>query len=113
MAARRWPRQALSVMQQPEYPANMSRGATFLMIGALAAVDCALVCINAHTGIQLNTRRAMAEASQRYSSTEEMLADVAKLAAADDPFSVRPADLPSMGGAAIADRTPPQWFRPL
>ena len=28
------------------------------MIGAIAAVDCAVVCINAHTGIQLNTRRA-------------------------------------------------------
>ena len=35
------------------------------MIGALAAVDCALVCINAHTGIQLNARRAMQEAADR------------------------------------------------
>lgn len=35
------------------------------MIGALSAVDCALVCINAHTGIQLNTRRAMQEAADR------------------------------------------------
>lgn len=34
------------------------------MIGALAAVDCALVCINAHDGIQLNTRRAMTEAEK-------------------------------------------------
>lgn len=34
------------------------------MIGALAAVDCALVCINAHDGVQLNTRRAMREAEQ-------------------------------------------------
>ncbi len=34
------------------------------MIGAMAAVDCALVCINAHNGIQLNTRRAMAEAKK-------------------------------------------------
>ena len=32
------------------------------MIGAIAAVDCAVVCVNAHTGIQLNTRRAMQEA---------------------------------------------------
>lgn len=32
------------------------------MVGALAAVDCAVVCINAHDGIQLNTRRAMDEA---------------------------------------------------
>lgn len=34
------------------------------MIGALAAVDCALVCVNAHDGIQLNTRRAMEEAKK-------------------------------------------------
>ncbi len=34
------------------------------MIGALSAVDCAVVCINAHTGIQLNTRRAMQEAEK-------------------------------------------------
>ncbi len=33
-------------------------------IGAIAAVDCAVVCINAHTGIQLNTRRAMKEAKK-------------------------------------------------
>jgi elongation factor G len=34
------------------------------MIGAIAAVDCAVVCINAHDGIQLNTRRAMDEAAK-------------------------------------------------
>lgn len=34
------------------------------MIGAFAAVDCALVCINAHSGIQLNVRRAMTEAEK-------------------------------------------------
>jgi elongation factor G len=34
------------------------------MIGAIAAVDCAVVCINAHDGIQLNTRRAMSEAEK-------------------------------------------------
>ncbi len=34
------------------------------MIGAIAAVDCAVICINAHAGIQLNTRRAMKEAEQ-------------------------------------------------
>ena len=33
-------------------------------IGAIAAVDCAVVCINAHTGIQLNARRAMKEAKK-------------------------------------------------
>ena len=34
------------------------------MVGAIAAVDCALVCINAHDGIQLNSRRAMNEAEK-------------------------------------------------
>ena len=34
------------------------------MIGGIAAADCAVVCINAHDGIQMNTRRAMEEASQ-------------------------------------------------
>lgn len=34
------------------------------MIGAIAAADCAVVCINAHDGIQLNTRRAMDEAEK-------------------------------------------------
>jgi elongation factor G len=34
------------------------------MIGSLSAVDCAIVCINAHDGIQLGARRAMAEAEK-------------------------------------------------
>ena len=34
------------------------------MVGAIAAVDTAMVCINAHDGIQLNTRRAMDEAKK-------------------------------------------------
>jgi elongation factor G len=34
------------------------------MVGAIAAVDCVLVCINCHDGIQLNTRRAMEEAQK-------------------------------------------------
>jgi elongation factor G len=34
------------------------------MIGAIPVVDCAAVCINAHDGIQLNTRRAMSEAEK-------------------------------------------------
>jgi len=46
-------------------------------------------------------RRAMADASQRYASADEMLGDLAKIAAAKDPFAVRPADLPSMGGDAV------------
>jgi elongation factor G len=34
------------------------------MLGAMAAFDCAVICINTHAGIQLNTRRAMREAEQ-------------------------------------------------
>ncbi len=34
------------------------------MVGAIAAVDCVVVCINAHDGIQLNTQRAMEEAEK-------------------------------------------------
>ncbi len=34
------------------------------MIGAMSAVDSAIVCINAHDGIQLGARRAMSEAEK-------------------------------------------------
>lgn len=34
------------------------------MVGAMSAADCAILCINAHDGIQLNARRAMAEAEK-------------------------------------------------
>lgn len=34
------------------------------MIGAISAVDGAVVCVNVHDGIQLNSRRAMAEAEK-------------------------------------------------
>ncbi len=34
------------------------------MIGAMSVVDCAVICINAHDGIQLGARRAMAEAKK-------------------------------------------------
>jgi len=40
-------------------------------------------------------RRAMSEVNQRYASAEAMGRDVATLLAAADPFSVRPAELPS------------------
>ncbi|MCB9914237.1 MAG: hypothetical protein H6828_03680 [Planctomycetes bacterium] len=43
-------------------------------------------------------RRAMADLDVRYGSAQEMLADIRTVLAARDPFSVRPADLPSMGG---------------
>jgi serine/threonine protein kinase len=49
-------------------------------------------------------QRAMAELSSRYPSAAEMRADLAALAAAADPFGVRPADLPSFQreGAPLA-----------
>ncbi len=52
--------------------------------------------------LQHVVRRAMAELSQRYGSAHEMLADLAVLAAARDPFAVRPADLPSLSGQVAA-----------
>ncbi len=45
-------------------------------------------------------RRSMAELTQRYSNAEEMLADLRVLIEADDPFALKPKDLPSMGGAS-------------
>lgn len=45
-------------------------------------------------------RRAMTEYDKRYTSAEAMLADLSVLQRAADPFKVRPASLPSMGGVA-------------
>ncbi len=45
-------------------------------------------------------RRAMTEYDKRYASAEAMLADLSVLQKAADPFKVRPASLPSMGGVA-------------
>jgi serine/threonine protein kinase len=45
-------------------------------------------------------QRAMAEMSSRYPSAAEMRADLAALAAAPEPFEVRPADLPSFQRAS-------------
>jgi len=45
-------------------------------------------------------RRAMADYDKRYPSAGAMLADVEALLAADDPFALKPADLPSMRGHA-------------
>ncbi len=42
-------------------------------------------------------RRAMADYDKRYAGADEMLADVRTVLAAADPFTVRPADLPSVG----------------
>ncbi len=54
-------------------------------------------------------RRAMADYDQRYESVDEMLADLETVARADDPFKVRPADLPSMRpGVRIATDPEPR-----
>lgn len=47
-------------------------------------------------------QRAMAEMSSRYPSAAEMRADLAALAAARNPFDLRPADLPSFRRAGAA-----------
>lgn len=58
--------------------------------------------------VQWIVRRAMADLDSRYRDAGEMLADVRKLQVASDPFAVRPAQLPSMGGKPPADLlTPP------
>ena len=45
-------------------------------------------------------RRAMADYNKRYETADQMLADLRYLSNARDPFSVKPAQLPSMGGAS-------------
>lgn len=52
-------------------------------------------------------QRAMAELGSRYASAAEMRADLAALAAAPDPFVLRPADLPSFARADAAPVAPP------
>ncbi len=46
-------------------------------------------------------RRAMTDYDKRYESAAEMYADLEVVLAADDPFKVRPADLPSMSDRPI------------
>ncbi len=45
-------------------------------------------------------RRAMADYNKRYETADQMLADLQYVSSARDPFSVKPAQLPSMGGAS-------------
>lgn len=47
-------------------------------------------------------RRAMTEYDKRYISADAMLADLEFIAAAKDPFTIRPIDLPSMKEGAFA-----------
>jgi hypothetical protein len=64
-------------------------------------------CPEALTWIQ---RRAMAEIGTRYASAREMLADLAALASAADPFALAPADLPSVRGGPIPPVEPVEPF---
>jgi len=62
-------------------------------------------------------RRAMADLPGRYGSSREMLLDLHKVLESDDPFTLKPADLPSMGGVAplgVAEQAAPiQEYRPI
>jgi len=49
--------------------------------------------------LQWIIRRAMSDMGTRYKSTRDMHLDLATVAAAKDPFKLRPADLPSVSGA--------------
>jgi hypothetical protein len=56
-------------------------------------------------------RRSMTDYDKRYTSADAMLADLQAVAAAPDPFAVKPVELPSMGGAfeapaAVVDPAP-------
>ncbi|MDP7029686.1 MAG: hypothetical protein QF733_05635 [Phycisphaerales bacterium] len=53
-------------------------------------------------------RRAMADYNQRYATAADMLADLQYLASSTDVRAVRPADLPSMTGAAVPPSPPPR-----
>ncbi len=55
-------------------------------------------------------RRAMADLNKRYASAAEMLADLRVVAQAEDPFLVRPADLPSVKGDPIEPVATPAPF---
>lgn len=46
-------------------------------------------------------RRAMADMGKRYGSAREMLADVRRVLVAEDPFALKPAQLPSRGGEEV------------
>ena len=51
-------------------------------------------------GLRWIVRRAMADVDKRYVSAAQMASDIDVLLLAKDPFSVRPADLPSVNGKA-------------
>lgn len=51
-------------------------------------------------------RRAMTELHKRYASAAEMLGDVRAVMEAEDPFALKPIDLPSMKGGAAYEPPP-------
>lgn len=51
-------------------------------------------------------RRAMADYDKRYGSAAQMLADLAVVQAAADPFALKPIDLPSMRGTPVESPAP-------
>ncbi len=53
-------------------------------------------------GVAWIIRRAMADYDQRYESAGAMLTDLDRVLAGEDMFALRPAELPSMGGEAVA-----------
>jgi hypothetical protein len=57
-------------------------------------------------------RRAMADYNKRYETAGQMLADLQFVAAAADPFAVKPAELPSMRGAEAAPWQEPAGAEP-
>ncbi len=54
-------------------------------------------------------RRAMTDYDKRYPTARAMLDDLAVIATASDPFSVKPADLPSMNGKTPQREPEPQF----
>jgi hypothetical protein len=52
-------------------------------------------------------RRSMADYNKRYETATEMLADLDYVAAASDPFAVKPAELPSMRGVEAVPASEP------
>jgi serine/threonine protein kinase len=53
-------------------------------------------------------RRAMTEYDKRYASALAMLEDLRVVASAQDPFAVKPADLPSMRGTPASEAVDPE-----
>ncbi len=55
-------------------------------------------------------RRAMADYQHRYASAEQLMNDLRVVAEADDPFAVRPGDLPSVRARALAEEDEEERF---